>query len=62
MPEPIERTIIRAQRNFEGGLNPIQIEIKNDRVTNISKKYKNVVYRITPLGNLFPASVTNGTS
>ena len=33
--------IIRAQQDFVGGLNPIQID---DRVTNILKKYKNVVY------------------
>ena len=26
------------------------------------KKYKNVVYKITPLGLLFPATVTNDTS
>ena len=63
MPEPIETLIIRAQQNFdvEGGLNPIQIKIKDDRVTNILKKYKNVAYKITPLGILFPASVTNDT-
>ena len=64
MYEPIETIIIRAQQDFDvvGGLNPIQIEIENDRVTNILKKYKNVIYKITPLGILFPASVTNNTS
>ena len=64
MSEPIETIIIRAQQDFDvvGGLNPIQIEIKDDRVTNILKKYKNVVYKITPLGILFSASVTNDTS
>ena len=62
MSEPIETIIIRAQQDFVGGLNPIQIEIKDDRVTNILKKYKNVVYKIIPLGVLFPASVTNDTS
>ena len=64
MYEPIETIIIRAQQDFDvvGGLNPIQIEIKDDRVTNILKKYKNVVYKITPLRILFPASVTNDTS
>ena len=64
MPEPIEILTIRAQQNFdvEGGLNPIQIEIKDDRITNILKKYKNVVYKITPLGILFPASVKNDTT
>ena len=45
MSELIETIIIRAQQDFDvvGGLNPIQIEIKDDRVTNIFKKYKNVV-------------------
>ena len=40
----------------------MQIKIKDNRETNILKKYKNVVYKITPLGILFPASVTNDTS
>ena len=40
MSELIETVIIRAQQNFNvaGGLNPIQIEIKDDTVTNIFKK------------------------
>ena len=40
-----------------GGPNPIQIEIKDDRILNTLKKYKNVIYSITPLSLLFPASV-----
>ena len=37
MPEPIETVIIRAQQSFEtaGRLNPVQIEIDDDRVLNI---------------------------
>ena len=64
MSEPIETIIIRAQQDFDvgRGLNPIQIEIKDDRITNLLKKYKNVVYKITPLGILFPASVSNDTN
>ena len=64
MSELIEMIIIRAQQDFDvaGGLSPIQIEIKDDRLTNIFKKYKNVVYKITPLGIFFPASVTNDTN
>ena len=64
MQEPIETIIIRAQQNcdIDGGLNPIEIEIKDDRITNLLKKYKNVVYKITPLGILFPASITNDTT
>ena len=63
MSEAIELLIIRAQQNFDiqGGLIPIQIEKKDDRVTTILKKYKNVIYKITPLEILFPATVTNDT-
>ena len=41
MAEPTETVIIRAQQNFEiaGGLNPVQIEIEDDRVLNIFKKH-----------------------
>ena len=64
MQEPKETIIVRAQQNFDidGGLNPIEIEIKDDRITNLLKKYKNVNYKITPLGILFPASITNDTN
>ena len=64
MREPIETIIIRAQQNFEvaGGLNSIQIEIEDDRIINTLKKYKNIVYKIMPLGLLFPATVTNNTN
>ena len=57
MQEPTETVIIRAQKNFKivGGLNPIQIEIKDDRVVNILKRYENVTYKLTPLGILFTA-------
>ena len=55
MAETIETVIVWAQQNFEiaGGLNLIQIEIQDNRVLNIFKKYKNVLYRLTPLGILF---------
>ena len=35
MQVPIETIIIRAQQNvyIDGGLNPIEIEIKDDRIT-----------------------------
>ena len=63
MTEPIETAITCAQQSFEiaGGLNTVQIELEDDRVLNIFKKYKNVLYRLTPLGILFPASVKNNT-
>ena len=59
MAEPIETVIIRAQKRFEitGGLNPVQIEIEDDRILNILRKYKNVKYKLTLLGLLFPASI-----
>ena len=62
--EPVETVIIRAQQDFDvvGGLNPIQVQILDDTVLNILRKYKNVAYKITPLGLLFPASITNNTS
>ena len=42
MAEPIETIIIRAQQDFDivGGLDPIQIEIKNDRIINTLKNTK----------------------
>ena len=59
MAQPIETIVVCAQQNFEiaGGLNPIKIEIEDDRVINILKKYKNVVYKATPLSMLFSASI-----
>ena len=64
MSGPIETIMIRAKQDFDvvSRLNPVQIEIKDDRIINMLKKYKNVVYKITPLGILFPAAVTNDTS
>ena len=64
MAEPIETVIICAQQSFEiaGRLNPVQIEIADYRILNMLKRHKNVVYRLTPLGLLFPASVKNDTA
>ena len=64
MAEPIETVIICAQQSFEiaGRLNPVQIEIADHRILNMLKRHKNVVYRLTPLGLLFPASVKNDTA
>ena len=63
MTEPIETVITRAQQNFEvvGELYPIEITIYDDRIINIFKKYKHVVYKIIPFGLLFPATIENGT-
>ena len=44
MAEPIETVVIRTQQRFEiaSGLNPVQIEIEDDRILNILRKFKNV--------------------
>ena len=41
MGEPIETVLIRGQQSFEiaGGLNPVQIEIDDDRTINILKRF-----------------------
>ena len=63
MPKPTETGIICTQRSFEiaGGLNPVNIEIDDGMVLNILKIYKNVRYRLTPLGLLFSASEKNNS-
>ena len=63
MQDPTETIIIHVQQNFEiaGGLNPVKIEIEDDRVINTLKKHKNVIYKLTPLGILFPASIKHNT-
>ena len=33
--------------------------MNDDRVSNVLKKYKNIYYKLTPLGILLPSSVTN---
>ena len=64
LPETVKTVIVRAQQEFDvaGGLNPIQIQISDDTVLNLLKKTKNVAYKITPIGLLFPAAVTNDTN
>ena len=61
MHQPIGTIIIRAQQNFEiiGGLNPVKIEIEDDRIINSLKKHKNVIYKLTLLGILLPKSIKN---
>ena len=60
MNEPIETVIVRGQQKFDYAiLNPI--EINDDRLLNILKKYKNVYNKLTPITILFPSSVTNDT-
>ena len=42
MSEPIESVIIHVLQNFDidGGLNPVKIELEDNRITNILKKQK----------------------
>ena len=63
MAELIESVIIWGQQKFELSdiLNPVEIELNNNRILNILKKYKNIYYKLTRPGILFPASVTNDT-
>ena len=61
LKEPIETIVVCPQQNFEiaGGLNSIQIELEDGRILNALKRYKNAMYKVTPLGLLFPASIKN---
>ena len=61
MSLPVETIVIHVQQSFEiaGGLNPVQIEIEDYKIINILKKYSNVIYKMTPIGLLFPASIRN---
>ena len=57
MTEPIETVIVRGQQKFEIEI----IEINDDRVLNIFKKYKHSYSELTPLGILFPSSIAKNT-
>ena len=63
MPEPTESVIIGAQQNFDidGGINPLKIELEDNKIIDILKKHKNAKYRVTSLDFLFPASAKNDT-
>ena len=77
MTEPIERVIVRGQQklDFHDVLIPVEIEINDDSILNILKNIKIFVmyvvmyslhklihyYKLTPVGLLFPSSVTNDT-
>ena len=45
--------------DVDGGLNPVKIELENDRIINILKKHIYARYKLTPIGFLFPTSVKN---
>ena len=61
LQEPIETIVVCQQQNFEiaGGLNSIKIELEDGIILNTLKRYKNVMYKITPPGLLFPPSIKN---
>ena len=61
MNEPIETIIIRGQQKFNlyDVLNPVQIQMNDDRILNALKKHKNVYDKLTPISILLPPSVTN---
>ena len=63
MPEPTESVIIQAQQNFDidGGINPLKIELEDNKIIDTLKKRKNAKYRLISPGFLFPASVKNDT-
>ena len=63
MNEPIETVIIRGQQQFDlyEVLNPVQIQINDDRILNMLKKHKSVYYEFTPISILFLSSATNDT-
>ena len=62
--KPVDTITVRAQQDFDigRGLNPVQIHLNDEKILNQLKKYKDVVYKITPLGMLFPASIKNDTN
>ena len=63
MTEPTESAIIRRQQKFDLNdvLNPVEIDIYNDRILNILKKHKNIYYKLTPIGLFFASSITINT-
>ena len=55
----METAIIRGQEKFDlhDLLNPIEIEINNNRILNTIKKHKKIYYRLTRIIIFFPSSV-----
>ena len=64
MQEPLDSLFVRGQQDFDlfEQLNPIEIKITDDIIINKLNKYKQIKYRFTQLGLLFPASIQNDTS
>ena len=60
MQEPVETIIISVQQSIEsaGGLNPIQIEIEDDRVVSMLKKDKERTFIIRKIQPIDGKSIT----
>ena len=61
--QSFRNTDVRGQQSFElhDQINSIKIRIDDGRVVNTIKKFTGAYYNFTPIGILFPASVTNDT-
>ena len=64
MQGPLDSLFVRDHQDFDlyEQLNPLEIKIMDDTVINKLNKYKQIKYRFTPLGLLFPASIQNDTN
>ena len=64
MQEPLDSLFVRGQQDFDlyEQLNPIEIKITDDTVIKKLNKYKQIKYRFTLTGLLFPASIQNDTN
>ena len=62
--EPIDTLIVRGQQDFElhDQLNPVEIKITDESFINRLKQYKRTMYKFTPVGLLFPATIENFTN
>ena len=60
MQEPVETIIISVQQSIEsaGGLNPIEIEIEDDRVVSMLKKDKERTFIIRKIQPIDGKSIT----
>ena len=62
--EPSDMLIACGQQDFglHDQLNLIEIKITDDTFIKRLKKYKRVMYKFTPVGLLFPATMQNDTN
>ena len=64
MQEPLDSLFVSGQQDFDlfEQLTPVEINVMDDTAINKLNKYKQIKYRFTPLGLLFPASIQNNTN